>query len=83
MPIPTMRESRTVMKKPENLVLTYIYLAIGCGLLGVVITFVVLFLCQRFGIDISKNLWVLAIPAVLSLFLNVLFIELYRKYKRR
>lgn len=68
--------------KPYNLVLHYIYLAVGCGFLGIAITFVVIFTCQYLGIDMMKNLWVLAIPVVLSAFLNVLFIELYRKYKK-
>ncbi len=71
------------MKKPDNLVIYYIYLAIGCGILGVVITFFVFLACQYFGIDIYKNLWVLAIPVTLSAFLNVCFIELYRKYKKK
>ena len=71
------------MKKPENLVAYYIYLAIGCGTLGVVITFIVIFALQYFSIDVYKNLWVLAIPVALSALLNVLFIELYRKYRKR
>ncbi len=63
----------------HRLVLTYIYLAIGCGFLGVVLTFVVLFACAYFDIDIAKNIWVLAIPIVLSVLLNVTFVELYHK----
>ncbi len=70
------------MKKPENLVAYYIYLAVSCGIFGVVITFLVIFACQYFGIDIIKNLWVLAIPVTLSILLNVCFIELYRKYRK-
>jgi hypothetical protein len=71
------------MAKPVSLLTTYIYLAIGCGSLGIAITFVVLFISLHYGIDISQNLWVLAIPVTLSLFLNVLFIELYTKYKKK
>ncbi len=74
------------MTKPANLTLTYIYLAIGCGILGVALTFFVVFACQYYRIDISQNLWVLAIPVTLSLFLNVCFIELYEfysKYKKK
>lgn len=71
------------MEKPESLVIAYIYLAIGCGLLGVVIAFAVIFACQYYGIDINRNLWVLAIPVTLSLFLNISFVELYRKYRRK
>lgn len=71
------------MAKPENLTLYYIYLAIGSGMLGVIITFVVILACAYYSIDIYQHLWVLAIPVTLSVFLNVVFIELYRKYRKR
>ena len=61
----------------------YIYLAVGSGILGIIITFVVVLVCQYLGIDMLKHLWVAAIPVVLSLFLNVSFIELYRKNKKK
>ncbi|MFH0814248.1 MAG: hypothetical protein V2A69_15640 [Pseudomonadota bacterium] len=61
----------------------YIFLASGCVAVGVVMTFVVLGVCQRLGISIDKNLWVLAIPSVFSLILNVSLLELYRKYKKK
>ena len=61
----------------------YIYLASGCVVVGVVMTFIVLGVCQQFGISIDNNLWVLAIPSVFSLILNVALLELYRKYKRK
>lgn len=61
----------------------YIFLALGCAFVGVVITFVVLGISQRLSIDIFENFWVLAIPVVLSLILNITILELYRKYKKR
>jgi len=61
----------------------YIYLAVGTGALGTVLTLAVLFVCQHHGIDVSRNLWVLAIPIGLSLLLNILLIELYSKFKRK
>ena len=61
----------------------YIYLAVGCLITGVVITFVVMFTCHYFGVDISENLWVIAIPITLSIVLNICFIELYGKYKKK
>jgi len=61
----------------------YIYLAGGCVAVGVVLVFVVIGVCQRLGINIDKNLWVVAIPAVLSITLNILLLELYRKYRRK
>ncbi|MFC1943260.1 hypothetical protein ACFLWO_01610 [Chloroflexota bacterium] len=60
----------------------YIFLATGCVSVGVVVTFVVLGVCARRGISIEENLWVLAIPAVFSLILNISLLELYRKYKK-
>jgi hypothetical protein len=61
----------------------YIYLAVGCGLLGVLITWATLFVCAYFSIDISKNLWIITIPIVLAVFFNILFIELYSRRKKR
>ena len=61
----------------------YIFLAAGCVSVGVVLTFVVLGVSQRFGINIDENLWVLAVPAGLSLILNITLLELYRKYRGR
>ncbi len=61
----------------------YIFLAGSCVTVGIVLTFVVIGVCVRLGIDINENLWVVAIPAVLSLALNILLLELYRKFRKR
>ena len=61
----------------------YIFLAAGCVSVGVVITLIVLGVCQRLGINIDENLWVVAIPAVVSLILNVVLLEIYRKFRKR
>jgi hypothetical protein len=61
----------------------YIFLAAGCVGAGVVITFIVLGVCQRLGVNIDENLWVVAIPAVLTLILNVTLLEVYRKFRKR
>ncbi len=61
----------------------YIFLASGCVAVGLVIILIGLAICQRLGINIDENLWVVAIPAVLSLFLNVFLLELYRKFRKR
>ena len=61
----------------------YIYLAVGCGMLGIVITFIVLFLCMFLGVDVARNLWVITIPIILSIILNILLIEfLTRRHTR-
>ena len=67
----------------RGLVLTFVSLAVGSASLGIVITFAVLLLCQYLGVDIGRSLWVLGIPALSSLLLNVLFIELFLRFGRR
>jgi hypothetical protein len=71
------------MSGRDRFILELIYFAAGCMALGVVITFIVIYACQRFAIDIYKNLWVLLIPLFLSIALNIAFIELYRKLKKK
>jgi hypothetical protein len=61
----------------------YIFLAAGCVAVGIVLTFIVLGVCQRLGINIDENMWVVAIPAVLSLFLNITALELYHKFWKK
>ena len=59
----------------------YIFLAAGCVSLGLVLTFAVLAASQRLEIIIEENLWVLAIPAILSLLVNIALLEIYRKFR--
>jgi len=62
----------------------YILLAVGCVVVGIVLTFVVLAISQRLGISVlGEYIWVLAIPVVLSLVLNITLLELYRKYRKK
>lgn len=63
--------------------LSYVYLAVGSLALGILITILMLFTCQFFGIDINKNLWMIAIPIILAIALNIWFIELYDRYRRK
>lgn len=65
------------------MMLSYVYLAVGSLALGIVITFLMLFLCQFFGIDINKELWLIAIPIILAIALNIWFIELYDRRRRK
>lgn len=67
----------------RHLILLYIYLATGVVTIGVGLVFLILFVCAYYGIDMLKNLWLLAIPPAASLLINVLLIELYRKLTRR
>ncbi len=60
-----------------------IALAIGCGVIGLVVTYIVLYAIRRFNIDITQNWWIVAIPVVVAVLLNVCLIELYRKFWKR
>jgi hypothetical protein len=71
------------MSGRDSFITDLIFLAVGCGVLGTLIAFAVVFVCQYFSIDIYKNLWVLLIPLVLAIALNITFIELYRKYRKK
>jgi hypothetical protein len=71
------------MPKPVNLVFIYIYLAVASALLGMVITFTLLLVCQYFNIDLFIHWWLLAIPVVLAVSVNIVLIELYKKHRSR
>ena len=58
-----------------------IFLAVMSGILGVIIALVMIFVCAHLGIDVTRNLWLLAIPVVLAIISNIWFIELYHKHK--
>ena len=60
-----------------------IYLAVSSGFFGLVITYLILYAINHFGIDISKNWWIVAVPVILAVFVNVCLVEAYRKLKRK
>jgi hypothetical protein len=66
----------------RHLVLLYIYLAMGVVILGTGITFLMLFLCAFYRLELLRHLWLLAIPPAASLIINVFLIELYQKLTR-
>lgn len=71
------------MKKPVSLVFIYIYLAVSCAMVGMVLVYALLLACQYFNIDLSAHWWLIALPVVLAVTLNVVLIELYRKYRKK
>jgi ABC-type multidrug transport system permease subunit len=71
------------MSGRDSFILELIYFAVGCAAMGMVFAFILVFACQYFGIDIYKHLWLLLVPLVLSISLNILAIELYGKFKRK
>jgi len=68
---------------PGGLLITYIYLAVATAAFGSILTVVVVIGAWFLGLDIYRNLWLLAIPLVFSLILNVCLIELYLKYRKK
>jgi hypothetical protein len=73
------------MKGTDNrhLIIIYISLATGCVFIGVGLVFATLFACSYFGIDIVRNFWILGIPVIATLLINVLLIELVQRIRRR
>jgi membrane protein DedA with SNARE-associated domain len=71
------------MARRDSFILELIYFAVGCAALGVLFAFILVFALQYFRIDVYKHLWLLLIPLVLSIALNILAIELYGRYKRK
>ena len=71
------------MSGRDSFILELIYFAVGCAALGIVFVFILVFVCQYFSINVYQHLWLLLLPLVLSIALNVMFIELYGKYKRK
>ena len=60
----------------------YIILAVGCTVVGMVIAFFVLMVSLRMGINVFReDMWVLGIPAVLAIIINIGLLELYRKFR--
>ncbi|MFA5079020.1 MAG: hypothetical protein WC541_05990 [Dehalococcoidia bacterium] len=62
---------------------TYVALAVGCAGLGILLTVVLLAVCQYFRIDLAQNLWLISLPIVLTVALNIWFIELYDRMKNK
>jgi general stress protein CsbA len=60
-----------------------LFLAIASLLVGVILAVIVVFASMFFGIDLFANLWLLAIPVILAVILNIVFIELYRRHKKK
>jgi hypothetical protein len=71
------------MSRRDSFILELVYFAVGCAALGVILTFALVFVCQHFGINMYRSLWLLLIPVILSISLNICFLEVYRKYKKK
>ena len=62
----------------------YIILAVSCFFIGVVIALATITVSIRMNIDIlGEKVWILALPAVLAVTINVGLIEIYRRFRKR
>jgi hypothetical protein len=57
----------------------YVYLAAGTFVGGTMATFALVPACNYLNVNMADHVWLLAIPVVLSLVVNVSAIELYRR----
>jgi len=60
----------------------YIYLAVACGMLGILLTYAMILVCLYFQIDVAKNLWIIAVPIFVAITLNIFLIELFSRNRR-
>jgi hypothetical protein len=60
-----------------------VFLGASCVVMGSIFTFILVAVCSYFNIDIFKNVWLLGIPAILSIGLNIFLLEMFRKRKRK
>ena len=71
------------MPKRDSFTLEIIYFAVGCAGLGILFAFIMVFVLQYMHINVYKHLWLLLVPLVLSISINIAAIELYGRYKRK
>jgi len=63
--------------------LIFVALAIGCAAMGILMTFVLLGVCNYYGIDLTKNLWLITLPIIIAIVLNIMSLELYDKFRKK
>jgi len=61
----------------------YVYMAISSIIIGIALVFVELLICAHYNISILKNLWLLAIPTVLAITINIVLIEIVKKVHKK
>jgi len=71
------------MAKRDIFILELIAFAVGCAGLGVLFAFILVLALQYFEINVYQHLWLLLLPLLLSISLNILAIELYGRYRDR
>ena len=65
------------------MILELLYLATASAFFGTIFTIILLLVCWALNVDLSTNSWVLGIPALVAVALNIFLIEMYHKHKKR
>ena len=52
-------------------------------MVGMGLVFALILICQYYAIDIGQHWWLITLPVTLAVILNIVLIEIYRKYKMR
>ncbi|MDD5126745.1 MAG: hypothetical protein PHR43_01395 [Dehalococcoidales bacterium] len=63
--------------------ITLAYLAIGCGILGLLTTYFLLAAIQHFQINITRHWWIVAMPVIFAVIVNVCLIEVIHRYRKK
>ena len=67
-----------------TMVKDYVILAVSCFVIGVVMALATIAFAIQLRIDVlGEYIWILTIPAVLVIILNVTLLELYRKFRKK
>ena len=65
----------------RDLVLIYMFLAGGCAFIGTGLVITTLLVCNYLGVNIVRNFWILGLPVIGSLLINVILIEWIKKIR--
>lgn len=63
--------------------LYYIYFAVGAMMIGLIATFAIIGVSAYYGIDLTRHIWITAVPVILAILCNILFIEIFRKHYKK
>jgi hypothetical protein len=72
-----------IIEQGSNTMTVYIYALMGSLIFGVVMTFIVIYICVSLGIDLTLNVWIIGIPAVLAIVVNIVLLEIHFKRKKK
>ena len=63
--------------------MVYLFFAVISGIVGIILSFVIVFLFYSSGINLLKNLWVIVIPVAVAVLLNFILLEIYFRRRKK